>query len=348
VLTCSAQTCARAVAVTGPDCPRRYCRTPRRCRDSGSRSAPLPGSGPLFSTAMSVLYCRHRPGPTGTGRPPPEGRAVMSTLTIASDPQDAAAAEAVEAHHEQLAGELAGRVTMLLAAAEGDPAEAETVRAALVGFCDRDLLPHAAAEERTLYPAARDLPEARLLIDGMLAEHRRLTALVDALRTTGSPVRTAADARALQVMFEEHLEKENTLVLPLLAASSDISLAGLLAGMHELLGHEHGHSHGHEHGAEGEEAGSGGGCGGSCACGGSSAGAPTRSRWSTWSGAPRRGACCSATTERRLPHAGHRPPPPRPAPGGGGPTPRRLTPPGRPGGSGFQPGFRGQTESMSP
>ena len=65
----------------------------------------------------------------------------MSTLTIASDPQDAAAAEAVEAHHEQLAGELAGRVTMLLAAAEGDPAEAETVRSALVGFCDRDLLP---------------------------------------------------------------------------------------------------------------------------------------------------------------------------------------------------------------
>lgn len=193
----------------------------------------------------------------------------MSTLTIASDPQDAAAAEAVEAHHEQQAGELAGRVTMLLAAAEDDPAEAETVRSALVGFCDRDLLPHAAAEERTLYPAARDLPGARLLIDGMLAEHRRLTALVDALRATGSPVRTAADARALQVMFEEHLEKENTLVLPLLAASSDISLAGLLAGMHELLGHEHGHSHGHEHGAEGEETGSGGGCGGSCACGGS-------------------------------------------------------------------------------
>lgn len=182
----------------------------------------------------------------------------MSTLTLASDPKDAAAVEAVEAHHAQLAGELAGRVAMLIAAADRDPAEADEVRAGLVAFCDRDLLPHATAEESTLYPAARALPEARLLVDGMLAEHRRLTALVDALREAGSAVRTAADARALQVLFEEHLDKENDLILPLLAGAPDISLSDLLGGMHELLGGEE---------TEGES--SGGGCGGSCACGGS-------------------------------------------------------------------------------
>ncbi|MEU0614812.1 DUF2249 domain-containing protein [Streptomyces albogriseolus] len=185
----------------------------------------------------------------------------MSTLTLASDPEDAAAVEAVEAHHAQLAGELAGRVAMLVAAADRDPAEAEEVRTGLVAFCDRDLLPHAVAEESTLYAAARDLPEARLLIDGMLAEHRRLAALVDALRGTGSAVRAAADGRALQVLFEEHLDKENDLVLPLLAGAPDISLADLLGGMHELLGG------GEEAGGEGEP--SGGGCGGSCGCGGS-------------------------------------------------------------------------------
>lgn len=183
----------------------------------------------------------------------------MSTLTLASDPEDAAAVEAVEAHHAQLAGELVGRVAMLVAAADRDPAGADEVRAGLVAFCDRDLLPHAVAEEGTLYTAARDLPEARLLIDGMLAEHRRLTALVDALREAGSAVRAAADGRALQVLFEEHLDKENDLVLPLLAGAPDISLADLLGGMHELLG-------------GGEEAAAesgGGGCGGTCGCGGS-------------------------------------------------------------------------------
>ncbi|MFJ3311076.1 DUF2249 domain-containing protein [Streptomyces sp. NPDC086549] len=177
------------------------------------------------------------------------------------DPEDAAAAEAVEAHHTQLAGDLAGRVAMLIAAADRDPAAADRVRAELVTFCDRDLLPHATAEEETLYPVAYDLPAARLLIDGMLAEHRRLTALVDALRTAGSAVRAATDGRALQVLFEEHLQKENTLILPLLAGAPDISLAGLLAGMHDILGHEHGDA--------GEAATSGGGCGGTCGCGGS-------------------------------------------------------------------------------
>ncbi|MFI1416706.1 DUF2249 domain-containing protein [Streptomyces sp. NPDC020731] len=182
----------------------------------------------------------------------------MSTLTLASDPEDAAAVEAVEAHHAQLAGELAGRVAMLVAAADRDPVEAGEVRAGLVAFCDRDLIPHAVAEEGTLYAAARDLPEARLLVDGMLAEHRRLTALVDALREAGSAVRAAADGRALQVLFEEHLDKENDLVLPLLAGAPDISLAGLLGGMHELLG-----------GGEATDESAGGGCGGTCGCGGS-------------------------------------------------------------------------------
>ncbi|MFC8422676.1 DUF2249 domain-containing protein [Streptomyces sp. NPDC057236] len=183
----------------------------------------------------------------------------MSTLTLASDPKDAAAVEAVEAHHAQLAGELAGRVAMLVAAADRDPAAADEVRAGLVAFCDQDLLPHAVAEEGTLYTAARDLPEARLLVDGMLAEHRRLTALVDALREGGSAVRAATDGRALQVLFEEHLAKENDLVLPLLAGAPDISLADLLGGMRELLG-------GGEEAAEGS---TGGGCGGTCGCGGS-------------------------------------------------------------------------------
>ncbi|MFI1561560.1 DUF2249 domain-containing protein [Streptomyces sp. NPDC020490] len=186
----------------------------------------------------------------------------MSTVTFASDPQDAQAVEAVEAHHAQLAGELGGRVTLLIDAVDRDPASAEDIRAGLVTFCERELVPHALAEESALYPAAHGTVEARLLIDGMLAEHRRITDLVDALRTAPSPARAASDARALQVLFEEHLDKENELVLPLIAASPDISLAELLGGMHELLG---GHAHTDSE-AEGEKS---GGCGGGCGCGGS-------------------------------------------------------------------------------
>ncbi|MFE7767836.1 hemerythrin domain-containing protein [Streptomyces sp. NPDC057438] len=156
----------------------------------------------------------------------------MSVLTLASDPQDATALEGAEAHHARLAGELAGRVKMLLTAVDRrEPSVAEKIHAGLVAFCDRSLLPHAAAEEAVLYPVAHGMPEARLLIESLLGEHRCLTALVAALRATPNPSGAAADARALQVLFEEHVAKENGLVLPLLAMTPEVSLAALLADM---------------------------------------------------------------------------------------------------------------------
>ncbi|MEU2287749.1 DUF2249 domain-containing protein [Streptomyces sp. NPDC013178] len=162
----------------------------------------------------------------------------MSVLTLASHPRDATALESAEAHHARLAGELAGRVKMLLTAVDRDPSAAEKIHAGLVAFCDRSLLPHAAAEEAALYPAAHRMPEARLLIESLIGEHRCLTTLVDVLRAAPSPAAVAADARAMQVLFEEHLAKENGLVLPLLAMTPEISLADLLADMHHRLAND--------------------------------------------------------------------------------------------------------------
>lgn len=199
----------------------------------------------------------------------------MSVLTLASAPEDATALESAEAHHARLAGELAGRVRMLLTAVERDPIAARKIHAGLLAFCDRSLLPHAAAEEAALYPAAHGMPEARLLIESLIGEHRCLTALVDALRTAPGPAGAAADARALQVLFEEHMAKENGLVLPLLAMTPDVSLAGLLADMHDRLANDR-----DDHGdrtdrntregqdMQAEETEETGGCGGVCGCGG--------------------------------------------------------------------------------
>ncbi|QNE74302.1 DUF2249 domain-containing protein [Streptomyces finlayi] len=197
----------------------------------------------------------------------------MSVLTLASDPKDATALEAAEAHHARLAGELAGRVTMLLTAVDRDPGAAEKIHAGLVTFCDRSLLPHAAAEEAVLYPVAHGMPEARLLIEGLIGEHRCLTALVDALRTASGPAGAAADARALQVLFEEHVAKENGLVLPLLAITPEVSLAELLADTHRRLARDvpATGTEGAQNTEEGqdprERAEETGGCGGVCGCG---------------------------------------------------------------------------------
>ncbi|MDX3714992.1 DUF2249 domain-containing protein [Streptomyces europaeiscabiei] len=198
----------------------------------------------------------------------------MSVLTLASAPEDATALQSAEAHHARLAGELAGRVNMLLTAVDRDPSAAEKIHAGLVAFCDRSLLPHTAAEEAALYPAAHHMPEARLLIESLIGEHRCLTTLVDALRAASDPAHAVADARALQVLFEEHLAKENGLVLPLLAMTPGTSLAELLADMHHRLANgsstkgapEDQHNEERHDMYEGqiEET---GGCGGVCGCG---------------------------------------------------------------------------------
>ncbi|MEQ7125669.1 DUF2249 domain-containing protein [Actinopolymorpha sp. B11F2] len=161
----------------------------------------------------------------------------MNDVVIASSQEDARAADAVEQHHAEMAGALAMRTERLIGAASRGVAEsAEVARRDLVAWCEAELAPHALAEEETMYPAAHATLEGRLLVDGMLAEHRVIIGLVRELSSTAEPVRAAATARALQVLFESHLAKENDQLLPLLTASPEVSVAGILAGLHELLG----------------------------------------------------------------------------------------------------------------
>jgi iron-sulfur cluster repair protein YtfE (RIC family) len=149
---------------------------------------------------------------------------------------DERAAQAVIEHHRELAGALAGQVTALLEAASTGAPQVWQHRDALLSWLRTELLPHASAEEAAMYPAAAARPAGRLLIDGMLDEHRVITALVTELAEAAEPVAAAAAARALQAVFTTHLVKENDLVVPLLVAAEEVSLAGLLDGLHDLIG----------------------------------------------------------------------------------------------------------------
>lgn len=175
-------------------------------------------------------------------------------VAIATSAEDAAAVAAVERHHAELSGRLTVLVDGLLNAAVS-AGGVDVARGRLANFLADELLPHAEAEETSLYPAAATAERARLLVDGMVAEHRVLERLAGEVSETAEPVRVAAAARALQVLVEAHLAKENELLLPEVAANPAVSLAAVLSGMHEILGHTE------------DEAGDGCG-GGSCGCGG--------------------------------------------------------------------------------
>ena len=194
----------------------------------------------------------------------------MNNVVVTSSEADATAVAAVEQHHAQMAGALAMRVeTLIAAASRRDTESALAAKDDLVGWCQDELVPHAVAEEKAVYPTARAKDAGRLLVDSMLAEHAMITGLVEAIARVHDPVRAAAVAKALLVMFESHLSKENELILPLLTSAADVSVAELLGGMHELLGGE-----GHEHGEKEER-----GCGGhSCGCGEVDGGTPRARR----------------------------------------------------------------------
>jgi uncharacterized protein (DUF2249 family)/iron-sulfur cluster repair protein YtfE (RIC family) len=182
----------------------------------------------------------------------------MSTVTIASSHADAEAAEKVEQHHAEMAGRLALLTADVVRAARTDQAQA--ARDELLSWLRDELVPHAAAEEKTLYPAAARIAEARLLVEAMLAEHVLIHRLVADLEAAADPVEAAAVARSLETLFGSHLAKENDQLIPTLVASPDYSVAEMLTGMHELLG-------GHDEHVEGAAriAATGGH---QCACGG--------------------------------------------------------------------------------
>lgn len=183
----------------------------------------------------------------------------MSTVTIASSHADAEAAEKVEQHHAEMAGRLAVLTAEVVRAARTDQAQA--ARQDLLSWLRDELVPHATAEEQTLYPAAAQIAEARLLVEAMLAEHVLIHRLVADLEAATDPIEAAAVARSLETLFGSHLAKENDQLIPTLVASPDHSVAEMLDGMHELLG---GHDDRVED-APNAEAGHGGH---QCACGG--------------------------------------------------------------------------------
>jgi uncharacterized protein (DUF2249 family)/iron-sulfur cluster repair protein YtfE (RIC family) len=158
----------------------------------------------------------------------------MSTVTIASNHADAEAAEKVEQHHAEMAGRLDLLTADVVRSAGTDRAEA--ARQELLSWLRDELVPHATAEEQTLYPAAAQLVEARLLVEAMLAEHALIHRLVADLEAASDPVDAAGFARALETVFDSHLAKENDQLIPTLVASPAYSVAEMLQGMHELLG----------------------------------------------------------------------------------------------------------------
>ena len=104
---------------------------------------------------------------------------------------------------------------------------------ALRDYIAGEILPHASAEERTLYRAAATQARGSELVGALIAEHQELTYLAGRLQPGADGHDAASTAEGIATLFAGHVAKENDLLLPALA-SSGADLAALLAEMHEL------------------------------------------------------------------------------------------------------------------
>lgn len=163
----------------------------------------------------------------------------MHHVTVFSPRREAAAVAAMTEHNAELIGTLRRRTDALVTAAVGrHTAQAEAVRLELWQWCREELLEHVIAEEEALYPRARAEEAGTLLVDGMLEDHATVRRLVADLGEAPDPVLAVAAAAGLLVMLETHLKKESEQLLPLLARSPYVSLADVVAGIHELAGED--------------------------------------------------------------------------------------------------------------
>ena len=143
--------------------------------------------------------------------------------------RDEEARRRILAHHEELVEGVRDRVAAVVGAtAAGEPCDA--ARAELVAYLAGEVLPHAAAEEATIYRSASGVGLAER-VEAMVAEHRILEGQVEALAVADDPAACGRTAEELAELFARHVVVENDVLLPALLGSGDVSLADVLGEM---------------------------------------------------------------------------------------------------------------------
>jgi uncharacterized protein (DUF2249 family)/iron-sulfur cluster repair protein YtfE (RIC family) len=143
------------------------------------------------------------------------------------------AVEAMLTHHRSLDEHVGIRVAALSRSvatnSQYEPAVAE-----LVAYLADEVLPHALAEEHTIYPAVGVHGDLAGTVTEMIAEHRTLASAVEGLANAPSGADAAERAEEIGRLFAAHVVKENSILLPALLADDQVDLPQLLVQMHRL------------------------------------------------------------------------------------------------------------------
>ncbi|MCL2584174.1 MAG: DUF2249 domain-containing protein [Streptosporangiales bacterium] len=144
---------------------------------------------------------------------------------------EAEAYEAMVEHHTRLGEELAGHADAVSREVAAERPYGARV-AGLIAYLAEEILPHAAAEEKTVYPAAAEHAGMESVVSEMNAEHVALSALGTRLAAVIDGAAAAALAQQIAGLFTAHAARENDVLLPALLNDESVDLAALLGQMH--------------------------------------------------------------------------------------------------------------------
>jgi hypothetical protein len=140
------------------------------------------------------------------------------------------AGDAMRRHHAMMAADLNRAVSQL-----GTTETWMIERDAIVAYLAQEILPHAEAEERTVYRAVGSDENHASFIAAMKFEHLVLRDLAQSLQVVEEPMAAVRLAGAVDRLFTTHAEKENRFILPVLEAAPEGTLGNLLAAMQSRL-----------------------------------------------------------------------------------------------------------------
>ena len=141
--------------------------------------------------------------------------------------------EAMLLHHRTLVEEVDSRIAVIAESVGRGTPDGPAV-GALIAYLAEEVLPHALAEEHSIYRVAAARADLADTVNAMIAEHRVLASAIESLAS--APTASAALNQATQIgtFFATHVNKENEVLLPALLEDGDTDLAELLAQMHHL------------------------------------------------------------------------------------------------------------------
>lgn len=140
------------------------------------------------------------------------------------------------AHHSELVENVLRRVVALeTAVAESSPFEKAKVD--LLTYVVDEVLPHALAEELTVYASAARREGVAATVEHMVSEHRTLALEVEGLARAASGVDAVARARGFFDLFDAHVMRENEVLLAPMVGDDEVDLVALLSAMGQLIQH---------------------------------------------------------------------------------------------------------------